>query len=237
MTTIGPSELKRLCMLKPEQILIDKAGDAAISDTCESRELTGRGRRSTAVDRSWLMGHRGIMENPLGLERFVVAQDRPGTEDNFEAATRELRAGRKTSCWMWFVFPVLQGVIPDPSPTSEEYAISDWDEAAAYLRHDLLGPRLHRGAQLAVRSGAVNANTLMGYPDDRKLKSSMTLFAEVARGDGEDADFVAVLRKYYRGERDRKTIRELQKSKPTTTATPETDVRAVRGEWRPWRRR
>ncbi|MCW2516261.1 MAG: hypothetical protein JWR11_5303 [Mycobacterium sp.] len=141
------------------------------------------------------------MSDPYDLARFVEAQDRGGT---YETAARELRSGRKQSHWMWFVFPQIHGL--GHSALAVEYAIGSRDEAVAYLAHDVLGPRLHRCARLVVASGAVSAKALMGSPDDLKLKSSMTLFAEVADDDG---DFAAVLEQYYGGERDQATIGKL----------------------------
>jgi uncharacterized protein (DUF1810 family) len=168
------------------------------------------------------------MADPFELERFVKAQD----DDNaYERAAKELRAGRKQTGWMWFVFPQVKGL--GSSSSAVRYAIGSRNEAVAYLAHHVLGPRLHRCAQLVVRSGAVNANTLMGgYPNDRKLQSSMTLFAEVA---DHDADFVAVLRKYYRGQRDAQTLR-LLKSVSTTTAVPVAQSQdSLSSEGRSWR--
>ncbi|WP_372512266.1 DUF1810 family protein [Mycolicibacterium gadium] len=112
------------------------------------------------------------------------------------------------------------------------------EEAAAYLAHEVLGPRLHQCAQLVVRSGAVNANTLMGgFPDDRKLRSSMTLFAEVAKNGGDDADFVAVMLKYFRGERDANTLRLLQSASAATPVEPQNPpTRKGRRRWWPFSR-
>lgn len=148
------------------------------------------------------------MSDRFNLQRFVVAQDRPGPTDNFDAAVRELRAGKKTSHWMWWVFPQMRGL--GRTGIADTYGIGSREEATAYLEHDLLGPRLRQCAHLVVRSGAVNANTLMGgFPDDSKLQSSMTLFAEVAEPEYDKADFVAVLQKFYGGRRDPKTMRLL----------------------------
>ena len=142
------------------------------------------------------------MDDPFELERFVEAQDRQGS---YDAAVRELRAGRKDGHWMWWIFPQLKGL--GRTSTAEHYGIASAGEAAAYLAHDVLGPRLRRCAQLVVASGADTAQALMGSVDALKLRSSMTLFAEVADDDG---DFVAVLRTYYGGEVDDKTLRLLQ---------------------------
>ncbi len=142
------------------------------------------------------------MADPHDLQRFVDAQDRGGT---FEEAVAELRAGRKTSHWMWFVFPQLRGL--GRTETATFYGIGSRAEAVAYLAHDVLGPRLRRCARLVPRSGAVTAEGLMGHTDALKLRSSMTLFAEVAESEGvDDQDFVAVLAKYYDGERDAATL-------------------------------
>jgi uncharacterized protein (DUF1810 family) len=179
------------------------------------------------------------MSDPFDLDRFVVAQNCPGRFDNYEAAVRELRAGRKTSHWIWFVFPQLKGVAeentPNPSDTTKKFAIRFREEAAAYLAHDVLGPRLHRCAQLVFRSGASNVNTLMGgAPDDRKLQSSMTLFAEVAaKGGGDDSDFVAVLTKCYRGKRDPTTLNLLKASSMMETADQAPEPSRPKGR-RPW---
>jgi uncharacterized protein (DUF1810 family) len=142
------------------------------------------------------------MADPHDLARFVEAQNRGGT---YEAAVRELRAGRKTSHWMWFVFPQLRGL--GHTVMAERYGIGSTDEAAAYLAHDVLGPRLRQCAKLVASSGAVTAEALMGHTDALKLRSSMTLFAAVT---DDDHDFVAVLDKYYAGTRDPETLRMLQ---------------------------
>lgn len=144
------------------------------------------------------------MTNPRDIERFVSAQDRNAT---FDAAVRELRAGRKTSHWMWFVFPQLRGL--GRTSTAELYGIGSRDEAIAYLAHDVLGPRLRRCARLVVGSGAVTAEALLGSTDALKLRSSMTLFAEVAE---DPAEFAAVLEKYYAGVRDPRTLDLLRRA-------------------------
>jgi uncharacterized protein (DUF1810 family) len=141
------------------------------------------------------------MSDSFDLDRFVTAQDHDGTYDR---AVSELRAGRKTSHWVWFVFPQIQGL--GSSATAEKYGIASREEAAAYLAHDVLGPRLRRCAQLVSASGAATADALMGSVDAKKLRSSMTLFAEVADDDG---DFTAVLDRFYDGERDPETLKRL----------------------------
>ncbi|MET0457402.1 MAG: DUF1810 domain-containing protein [Mycobacterium sp.] len=151
------------------------------------------------------------MADPFHLQRFVDAQNRGGT---YEAAAAELRAGRKRSHWMWFVFPQLRGL--GRTAMAHQYGIGSREEAIAYLAHDVLGPRLHQCAQLVTQSGAATAETLLGGVDALKLRSSMTLFAEVADGASEakggrldGRDFVAVLDAYYAGERDPLTLQLL----------------------------
>lgn len=139
--------------------------------------------------------------DPFGLERFVEAQDAGRT---FERAIAELSAGRKRSHWMWFVFPQLAGL--GSSPTAVRYAISGRPEAEAYLRHPLLGERLRRSAKLVAALPTSSAEDVFGALDALKLRSSMTLFA--AAGD-QDAEFVAVLTKYFDGARDVRTLRAL----------------------------
>ena len=151
------------------------------------------------MDNPSAQGHGGHVDDPFDLQRFVEAQDRDG---GFEAAVRELSAGRKSSHWIWFVFPQLRGL--GHSMMADRYGIASRDEAAAYLEHDVLGARLRRCAQLVMRSGAVTAEALMGSVDALKLKSSMTLFADVA-ADG-DRNFTAVLDEYYGGQRDERTL-------------------------------
>ncbi len=141
------------------------------------------------------------MADPHDLLRFTSAQDRNGT---YDAAARELSAGRKTSHWMWFVFPQMRGL--GSSAMADRYGIGSRDEATAYLAHDVLGPRLRHCARLVARSGAATAVALMGSVDALKLQSSMTLFAEVA---DDDSDFVAVLDRYFGGTRDVATLRLL----------------------------
>jgi uncharacterized protein (DUF1810 family) len=104
------------------------------------------------------------------LERFVAAQ-----EGVYESARAEIAAGRKRTHWMWFVFPQLAGL--GSSPTAQRYAISGLPEARAYLAHPVLGPRLRDCAEVLLTADR-SAEHIFGYPDDLKLRSSMTLFAE-----------------------------------------------------------
>jgi uncharacterized protein (DUF1810 family) len=128
------------------------------------------------------------------LQRFVAAQDRGGT---YEAALAELRAGRKRSHWMWFVFPQIAGL--GRSPMAQEYAIGSLDEARAYLDHPLLGARLRESARVLADQSGLSAFDIFGGIDAMKLRSSMTLFAHAAPG---EPAFAAVLDRYFDGERD-----------------------------------
>jgi uncharacterized protein (DUF1810 family) len=121
---------------------------------------------------------------PYDLERFVAAQD--AVIDQVRA---ELSAGHKRTHWMWFVFPQIQGL--GSSPTARHYAISSREEAAAYLRHPVLGPRLRACTELVMRIDGRPAADIFGHPDELKFRSSMTLFAEVAGADRLFADAIA----------------------------------------------
>jgi uncharacterized protein (DUF1810 family) len=136
------------------------------------------------------------------LKRFVVAQDAHNTYNN---ALAELRAGRKTSHWMWFVFPQLAGL--GRSPTAQRYAIADLDEARAYLAHPVLGPRLFEASNAILgQAGSLSAFDVLGGIDAVKLRSSMTLFVRAAPG---EAVFREVLAAFYDGEEDDATVRLL----------------------------
>ena len=140
-----------------------------------------------------------VTDDPYDLQRFVDAQ-----EQIYGTVTAELAAGRKRSHWMWFVFPQLRGL--GSSPTAVRFGISSADEARAYLAHDLLGSRLRECARLVARIDDRSARDVFGWPDDMKLRSSMTLFARTA---DDNADFVAVLDKFYGGEEDPATLERL----------------------------
>ena len=133
------------------------------------------------------------------LQRFVDAQ-----KPVYDTVVGELRGGRKRSHWMWFVFPQLRGL--GNSPTAVRFAISSIDEARAYLAHELLGPRLRECAGLVAQIEGRAAEEIFGWPDDMKLRSSMTLFAHAS---DDNADFVAVLQKFYGGEEDPATLARL----------------------------
>ena len=125
------------------------------------------------------------------LERFVAAQDAGQTYDR---AVAELRRGRKTSHWMWFVFPQIAGL--GQSPTSRMYAISSLEEARAYLAHPVLGPRLAECAEIVCGVGSGSAEQIFGSIDAQKLRSSATLFA---LADPATQVFQRVLDQYFDG--------------------------------------
>jgi uncharacterized protein (DUF1810 family) len=128
---------------------------------------------------------------PDSLERFVIAQDEGGT---YGRAVAELRAGRKASHWMWFVFPQIAGL--GQSPMSRTYAISSMVEAWAYLEHPVLGARLIECARLVTELTGVTAQEIFGATDAMKLRSSMTLFARAAPG---EPVFARVLAEFFAG--------------------------------------
>ncbi|MFD0484974.1 DUF1810 domain-containing protein [Kineococcus sp. GCM10028916] len=133
----------------------------------------------------------------MDLERFVAASD--ATHDR---ALAELRAGRKTSHWMWWEFPQL---LLGSSPTSVEFALSGREEARAYLAHPVLGARLRENCQVLLDGAADDARAVFGAVDEVKLRSSLTLFAACS-----DEDlFDRVLTKFFGGETDPATERLL----------------------------
>jgi uncharacterized protein (DUF1810 family) len=137
------------------------------------------------------------MDDEYGLQRFVDAQDRDGT---YGQALRELRAGRKRSHWMWFVFPQVAGL--GRSGTAQHYAVSGLAEARAYLAHPVLGPRLRECAAALTGLGATDPVDVLGPIDAQKLRSSMTLFAAVAP---DEPVFGQVLDQYFGGTPDEAT--------------------------------
>jgi uncharacterized protein (DUF1810 family) len=140
------------------------------------------------------------MNDPYNLQRFVDAQN-----PVYDKVCSELRDGRKKSHWMWFIFPQIEGL--GSSPLARKFAISSLGEAAAYLAHPILGPRLAACARLVnlVERGPIEQ--IFGYPDDLKLRSSMTLFAHAAP---DNQVFTDALQKYFSGEFDPATLARLQ---------------------------
>ena len=140
------------------------------------------------------------MRDRYKLERFVDAQ-----RSVFGQVERELRAGRKVSHWMWFIFPQISGL--GRSEMARQFAISSLEEARAYLAHPLLGPRLRECTRLVNALEGCSVEAIFGYPDDLKFRSSMTLFAEAAV---ENEVFAQALEKYFDGEPDPATLELLK---------------------------
>ena len=130
------------------------------------------------------------------LSRFLKAQ-----EYDYAQALREIRAGRKRSHWMWYIFPQIQGL--GFSSTAQYYAIKDLNEAKDYLAHPVLGARLKEISEALLELDGLSAHEIFGYPDDLKLRSCMTLFR---MADLNCEIFEQVLEKYYDGEPDRRTV-------------------------------
>ena len=137
-----------------------------------------------------------------GLERFTAAQ-----AGDYDRALAEIRAGRKRSHWMWYVFPQLRGL--GRSEMAHRYGIADAEEARAYLDHALLGARLREISSALLEQPERDPTRVMGSPDDMKLRSSMTLFEAVARHE-EGQVFTKVIEAFYRGQRDESTLRLLK---------------------------
>ncbi len=137
------------------------------------------------------------MNDPL--QRFVDAQN-----PVFEQVCVELRQGRKQTHWMWFIFPQIKGL--GTSQMATKFAISSRQEAEAYLKHSVLGPRLRECTRLVNQVERRSVNQIFGYPDDLKFRSSMTLFASTSC---ENAIFKDALQKYFGGEPDRSTLERL----------------------------
>ncbi|MGO8870534.1 MAG: DUF1810 domain-containing protein [Acidimicrobiales bacterium] len=137
------------------------------------------------------MSPRISADDPYDLDRFVAAQDDHAT---YERAVSELRQGRKTSHWIWFVFPQFAGL--GHSEMSGRFAISSIEEARAYVRHPVLGPRLTECATIVADGPARSAVELLGGIDAQKLHSSMTLFLRAAP---DEVAFRRVLDRYFGG--------------------------------------
>jgi len=136
------------------------------------------------------------MEDPHDLDRFVQAQ-----QTVYRNVKAELQAGRKTTHWMWFIFPQLHGL--GHSAMAQRYAIASRQEAEAYLRHPLLGKRLQECTTLVNAVQGRSVQQILGAPDDLKFHSCMTLFAAVAPA---EPVFAQALQKYFAGARDPATL-------------------------------
>jgi uncharacterized protein (DUF1810 family) len=144
------------------------------------------------------------LEDRYDFRRFVDAQ-----AGAYEQVCAELRAGRKRSHWMWFVFPQIRGL--GSSEMAVRYGISGREEARAYLDHPVLGPRLLECAGIVVGLEGKTVGEIFGYPDDLKFHSSMTLFGEV-EGPAERV-FHQALKKYFGGKTDQATLERLEPTK------------------------
>lgn len=141
-----------------------------------------------------------MRDDPFDLQRFVAAQ-----ADVYDRVRSELQDGRKASHWMWFVFPQLRGL--GHSAMATRYGIASLDEARAYLRHPVLGPRLRECTRLLLRVEGRSIPQILGSPDDLKFRSCMTLFQRAEPG---EALFADALRKYFDGAPDARTLELLQ---------------------------
>ena len=137
--------------------------------------------------------------DPYDLERFVNVQD-----PVYDAVCAELRNGRKESHWMWFIFPQLRGL--GHSHMAEKFGIASREEAEAYLQHPILGSRLRECTRLVSLVEGRSIHQILGYPDDLKFRSSMSLFASIAP---DEQVFQEALQKYFGGELDRLTLERL----------------------------
>jgi uncharacterized protein (DUF1810 family) len=141
----------------------------------------------------------GLAGDPYNLHRFIEAQN-----SVYEHVCADLRQGSKRGHWMWFIFPQIEGL--GHSELARRYAISSLDEARAYLNDPLLGARLRECAKLVVQTQGKTIHEILGYPDDMKFRSSMTLFARAA---SDNEVFEEALRKYFGGEYDPLTLKRL----------------------------
>ena len=139
------------------------------------------------------------MDKKPDLTRFKEAHER-----SFETALKEIQSGRKTSHWMWYIFPQIRGL--GASATSRYYAIRDLEEARAFLEDATLGGHLREICRALLALETDNASQVFGWPDDMKLKSCMTLFALVSE---DDPVFLQVLDRFFGGRRDENTLRIL----------------------------
>ena len=139
------------------------------------------------------------MNDPHNLQRFVDAQN-----PVVEQVCAELRAGCKRSHWMWFIFPQIAGL--GHSHMARKYALASRAEAAAYLEHPVLGPRLRECTRLVNLAKGRPIGKILGYPDDHKFRSSMTLFAHAT---ADNQIFLDALAQYFNGEFDRSTLERL----------------------------
>lgn len=141
--------------------------------------------------------------DPFDLNRFIIAQDK-----NYDNVIAELKNGQKRTHWMWYVFPQIDGL--GHSTTAKLYAIKSIEESRRYLDHPVLGKRLLECTEAVLATEGRSIADIFGYPDDLKLKSSVTLFSYVAEP---SSVFVRILEKYFQGEGDDRTLQILEKLK------------------------
>ena len=130
------------------------------------------------------------------LNRFIEAQ-----VDSYESAMGELSRGRKSGHWIWYIFPQIDGL--GSSDITKLYSIKSIEEAQAYLEHPVLGERLIESCEILLRLEGLSISDIMGFPDDLKLKSSMTLFAQVSP---QSSIFSEILSKYYEDDLDQTSL-------------------------------
>ena len=130
------------------------------------------------------------------LNRFIEAQ-----VDSYESAIGELSRGRKSGHWIWYIFPQIVGL--GSSDITKLYSIKSIEEAKAYLEHPVLGQRLFKSCDILLKLEDVSISDVMGFPDDLKLKSSMTLFAQVSTS---SSIFSEILSKYYEDDLDQTSL-------------------------------
>ncbi|MBX9723595.1 MAG: DUF1810 domain-containing protein [Candidatus Obscuribacterales bacterium] len=136
------------------------------------------------------------MTDDYNLQRFLDAQ-----EGIYDSVLAELRAGRKSSHWIWFIFPQIKGL--GHSAMAQQFAIGSLEEAKSYLQHPVLGPRLRECTQLVLDVNGRSAEEIFGYPDHLKFRSCMTLFLTAAT---DNKIFQDALLKYFDGQPDQATL-------------------------------
>ena len=136
------------------------------------------------------------MANEYNLHRFLDAQERV-----YDSVLAELRTGRKSSHWIWFIFPQIAGL--GHSEMAQQFAIASLEEAKAYLQHPTLGPRLRACTQLVLDVNGLSAEEIFSYPDNLKFRSCMTLFLTATT---DNAHFKSALHKYFDGQPDQRTL-------------------------------
>ena len=144
-----------------------------------------------------------MSEDRFNLERFVRRQ-----KEDYDRAYKELLEESKRSHWMWWIFPQITGL--GMTSTSQEYSIKSLAEAKAYLEHPVLGKNIREISKLLTTINQSNASIVFGYPDDLKLRSSMTLFVEAAENDEDRNIFLKVLDKFFDGKKDTRTLEILK---------------------------